>query len=320
MAILAPDDPCCYAIRPSSRPHRARRHGLHCNAARNFAPAECDDSATGEDNDARANMPTRAVDAMRMPAIAVAYAGAATAILTLDARTAACNAPERWPILGPASPLHAIRCAPRQRLRRPARQLPDDSPAPARRPDHATMTTSHPPALDDVLAYTHSDVVFRFAKTYGISREASADIFEQVKKFLWLANHRRLAGFDKGLAIDMPIVVIDEMWHNFVLFTKEYTEFCTRFFGHYLHHAPATEAEEIEHKGHLAQFTGAERANARKDQLRDQYEYIFDHLGKDTFVKWYLEYPKTYSFRQLAEMQLRAVDDKLEAARPRAAA
>ena len=173
------------------------------------------------------------------------------------------------------------------------------------------------PTLEEVLQYSNRDVVYRFKKTYGITWEASEDIFEQVKKFLWLAHHRRLAGLDAGLSIDIPIVVIDEMWHNFVLFTKEYTAFCKDFFGYYVHHAPTTEAEETGHRGHLQSLSPLDRVNARKDRMRGQYEYIYDHLGKETFTKWYLEYPKTYGYRRLAEMQLQAVDQKLADAQPK---
>ncbi len=31
---------------------------------------------------------------------------------------------------------------------------------------------------------------------------------------------------------------IDEAWHRFILFTKDYHEFCNRFFGKYIHHGP----------------------------------------------------------------------------------
>jgi len=31
---------------------------------------------------------------------------------------------------------------------------------------------------------------------------------------------------------------VDEVWHQFVLFTAEYCEFGRRYFGHYIHHAP----------------------------------------------------------------------------------
>lgn len=176
------------------------------------------------------------------------------------------------------------------------------------------------PTLEEVLAYDNSDVVYRFHKAYGITREESADIFEQVKKWLWLANMRRQSGIETGLNIDMSLVVIDEMWHNFVLFTKEYTAFCQRYFGYYVHHAPTTEAEERGHKDHLQSLPRAERMEARKEQLRAQCEYIYDHLGKDTFVKWYLEYPKVYGYHRLAQLQLEAAEERLAGMRPRAAA
>ena len=176
------------------------------------------------------------------------------------------------------------------------------------------------PTLDEVLQYTNTDVVYRFASTYGIARDEADDIFVQVKKWLWLAHHRRLAGLETGLSIDVPIVVIDEMWHNFVLFTKEYTAFCKHFFGYYVHHAPTTEAEEHEHVEALRTLDRAGREKARKDRMRGQYEYIYDHLGKDTFVKWYLEYPKTFGYHRLAQLQLDAVERRLEELRPRAAA
>lgn len=37
----------------------------------------------------------------------------------------------------------------------------------------------------------------------------------------------------------MPSQVVDEAWHNFILFTKEYKKFCNGTFGRFLHHIPA---------------------------------------------------------------------------------
>jgi hypothetical protein len=165
------------------------------------------------------------------------------------------------------------------------------------------------PSLEEVLAFKNSDVVYRFKKTYGVSQEESEELFEEVKKWLWLANERHCEGIKEGLSIDHPIVVIDEMWHNFVLFTKEYTAFCTDYFGYYMHHAPATESEETEFREKLKTIPKGERMRSRMEQKRPQYEYIYDKLGKDTFLKWYEEYPRKYSFRKLAEMHLKALDD-----------
>src|SRR4051812_40506221 len=38
--------------------------------------------------------------------------------------------------------------------------------------------------------------------------------------------------------IGMPSKAVDEAWHEMILMTREYTHFCTRAFGRYLHHNP----------------------------------------------------------------------------------
>jgi len=39
--------------------------------------------------------------------------------------------------------------------------------------------------------------------------------------------------------VSMPSQIVDEAWHEFILCTREYTEFCQRAFGRFLHHTPA---------------------------------------------------------------------------------
>lgn len=39
--------------------------------------------------------------------------------------------------------------------------------------------------------------------------------------------------------VSMPSQVVDDLWHEFILFTRNYQHFCTRAFGRYLHHTPA---------------------------------------------------------------------------------
>lgn len=39
--------------------------------------------------------------------------------------------------------------------------------------------------------------------------------------------------------VSMPSKIADEMWHEFILYTREYESFCRRAFGNFLHHTPA---------------------------------------------------------------------------------
>lgn len=44
-----------------------------------------------------------------------------------------------------------------------------------------------------------------------------------------------------GAAVGMPSKVVDELWHQFILMSREYSEFCDQAFGKYLHHTPDAE-------------------------------------------------------------------------------
>lgn len=52
-------------------------------------------------------------------------------------------------------------------------------------------------------------------------------------------------GVHSGLPL-VPSALVDIGWHTFILHTQEYTDFCRRIAGRYLHHTP-DEPEEGEH-------------------------------------------------------------------------
>lgn len=39
--------------------------------------------------------------------------------------------------------------------------------------------------------------------------------------------------------VSMPSQVVDDLWHEFILYTKGYDAFCRQAFGRFLHHTPA---------------------------------------------------------------------------------
>jgi hypothetical protein len=39
--------------------------------------------------------------------------------------------------------------------------------------------------------------------------------------------------------VSMPSQVTDDMWHEFILYTRNYQDFCARAFGRFMHHTPA---------------------------------------------------------------------------------
>ena len=42
-----------------------------------------------------------------------------------------------------------------------------------------------------------------------------------------------------GKAVSMPSQAADELWHEFILHTRHYEQFCRKAFGRFLHHTPA---------------------------------------------------------------------------------
>lgn len=62
---------------------------------------------------------------------------------------------------------------------------------------------------------------------------------DKVKVGLGLKQFFRAYLKSGRLHVAMPSVVADDLWHEFILYTKEYHRFCDGAFGRYLHHTPA---------------------------------------------------------------------------------
>lgn len=60
-------------------------------------------------------------------------------------------------------------------------------------------------------------------------------VFRALRDFFWMSNR---AGRNM---VAMPSQVVDDAWHEFILFTRAYKSFCHRALGRFLHHTP-TEA------------------------------------------------------------------------------
>src|SRR5262249_3890409 len=43
--------------------------------------------------------------------------------------------------------------------------------------------------------------------------------------------------------VAMPSKVVDDLWHEFILYTRDYKIFCNKAFGDFLHHMPAAALE-----------------------------------------------------------------------------
>jgi hypothetical protein len=101
----------------------------------------------------------------------------------------------------------------------------------------AAESATKPSALD-ALAYQAPFLIEKLLSArIAASAEEAAALFAEVKKYLVLVRS------DETKLWDMHSLRVDDAWHQFILFTAQYTQFCRRFFDGYVHHSPSNAPE-----------------------------------------------------------------------------
>lgn len=97
-------------------------------------------------------------------------------------------------------------------------------PLPAQRQDG--ILTS----IEDVLAYEHPVLVARLTEKLALPKEKAEQLFDDTKRFLCLcATSKEMIS---------PNDVLDFGWHEFILFMRDYEDFCRKHFGRIIYHRP----------------------------------------------------------------------------------
>lgn len=58
-------------------------------------------------------------------------------------------------------------------------------------------------------------------------------VFQGLRDYFHICNHA------SRRPVSMPSKIVDEAWHEFILFTRAYKHFCRKALGRFLHHTPA---------------------------------------------------------------------------------
>jgi hypothetical protein len=94
------------------------------------------------------------------------------------------------------------------------------------------------PQAFEALAYEAPFLIEKLLKDRIVETPEEAEsLFNEVKKYLVIAR------LDETRIWKMYSLRIDEAWHQFILFTRQYIEFCQRFFGRYIPHSPSNAPE-----------------------------------------------------------------------------
>jgi len=151
-------------------------------------------------------------------------------------------------------------------------------------------------SLQDTLKYSNIEVILRFQKQYGLSEHDVLDVWKETLRWLWLCAKTSKEGSSKknNLAIDSDLEIIDQMWHTFLLYTQDYSRFCDKYFGMFIHHVPTPSSEVKKEEIKFRALSKEEKDNYIYDKKKKMYLYVYDTLGENVFLKWFKEYPRKY--------------------------
>lgn len=139
------------------------------------------------------------------------------------------------------------------------------------------------PQLNDVLAYKNPAVVKRFQANFPQEAERAEHLFKEMLRYLWLCEKHDWDSLKAPQNPDLQFIpvmheemrMIDNMWHEFILITRDYHDFCHHYFGHFLHHEPnmretlAYSEEQFVHSLNLF------------------LNYIYEVLGEEVLKDWF---------------------------------
>lgn len=135
--------------------------------------------------------------------------------------------------------------------------------------------------LAEILNYKNALVIARFNNRFPELKSQSEQIFKDMLSFLWLSStHQKLKqenpkdpNYDFSAVMHTEMFHIDEMWHDFILMTKDYSSFCQDYFGYFQHHQVNERAQLPDEKKLLI-------------ESRRFFSFIYDQLGEATLCRW----------------------------------
>jgi hypothetical protein len=142
------------------------------------------------------------------------------------------------------------------------------------------------PDLRTLLEYKNPAVLKLYEQNYPDNSLSAENALQEVLKYLWLTQKHELEQAENPDNPELPVRCImlrsmqeiDQMWHEFILFTEDYTEFCEKYFSRYMHHMPNI-------------FDNAPMPrNDVENEISKLLPYVYDNLGENTLRVWFASY------------------------------
>ncbi|HHF7375673.1 glycine-rich domain-containing protein [Legionella bozemanae] len=140
------------------------------------------------------------------------------------------------------------------------------------------------PNLNELIHYKNNKIISRYNKDYPHAIMHAEDALRELMKFIWLClkhksdkkNNPENELLNFTCTIHPEMRDIDSMWHTFLLFTRDYHEFCSNYLGGlFFHHEPIVDMND----NHLDE--------CYEHELTLYLSYIYDNLGENTLMKWF---------------------------------
>lgn len=139
--------------------------------------------------------------------------------------------------------------------------------------------------LHKLLEYKNDNILSRYQNEYPDSKMTAKEALSELMKYIWLchrhASDKKQNPENEALnfkcVMHMEMEEIDNMWHTFILFTRDYQNFCNDYLeGSFFHHDPLPLKQR-----HVSKKKYAE-------ELHRYLSYICENLGEETLAKWFV--------------------------------
>src|SRR5215216_2344512 len=88
-------------------------------------------------------------------------------------------------------------------------------------------------SLHEILKYQNENIIHRYEKDHSNNKLNGKDAFNELMKFFWLIQKHKNDKFLNPTQEELKFICaiypemneIDDMWHTFLLFTKDYMSF-----------------------------------------------------------------------------------------------
>lgn len=121
------------------------------------------------------------------------------------------------------------------------------------------------PLLNELLTYQNESVVHYFCQQNpNFNIQQSKQLFQDLLGWMWLTAYRKKT--QRHTFLFGPLIVLDSIWHTFILHTRNYQEFCETYFEEFFHHD--VEPEGLEHQ-------------LSEEELSEFLQDCFEFLGED---------------------------------------